>query len=103
MNSLAVGPCRRRPRAAFDRSLADYFSFIKRLMELLRTFARIRKIELEIQTVNGGSVDADHPRKYRSPRSSSLVDGSFSAEPLISRAMLYDNAYLSESSISQCP
>jgi len=27
----------------------DYFSFIKRLMELLRTFSRIRKIELEIQ------------------------------------------------------
>ncbi len=30
----------------------DYFSFIKRLMELLRMFSKIRKIELEIHTLN---------------------------------------------------
>jgi hypothetical protein len=30
----------------------DYFSFIKRLMELMRKFSRIRRIELEIQTLN---------------------------------------------------
>ena len=35
-----------------DALFLDYFSFIKRLMELLKTFSRIRKIELEIQTLN---------------------------------------------------
>ncbi len=30
-------------------------------MELLRTFTRIRKIELEIQTINENTLDIDHP------------------------------------------
>ncbi|CAF4084971.1 unnamed protein product, partial [Rotaria sordida] len=34
----------------------DYFSFIKRLMELLRLFSNIRKLELEIQTL----IDNNH-------------------------------------------
>ena len=41
----------------------DYFSFIKRLMEFLRIFDRIRKIELEIQTLKGQQLDTDHPRE----------------------------------------
>ena len=45
----------------------DYFSFIKRLMELLRMFTRIRKIELEIQTINQSTLDADHPSRFFSP------------------------------------
>lgn len=32
--------------------IEDYFSFIKRLMELLRKFSRIKKLELEIQTIS---------------------------------------------------
>ncbi len=30
-------------------------------MELLRIFTRIRKIELEIQTINENTLDVDHP------------------------------------------
>ncbi len=30
-------------------------------MELLRIFTRIRKIELEIQTINENTLDIDHP------------------------------------------
>lgn len=32
--------------------IEDYFSFIKRLMKLLRKFSRIKKLELEIQTIS---------------------------------------------------
>jgi hypothetical protein len=45
-------------------SSIDYFSFIKRLMELLRMYARIRKIELEIQTINDSKLDIDHPSRF---------------------------------------
>ncbi|CAF0873416.1 unnamed protein product [Adineta steineri] len=62
-----------------DEFPRDYFSFIKRLMELLRMFTRIRKIELEIQTINQNNIDIDHP-----------------IEQYVSRLMLYDNDYLSE-------
>jgi hypothetical protein len=44
----------------------DYFSFIKRLMELLRMFTRIRKIELEIQTINDNTLNIDHPSMFSS-------------------------------------
>ncbi|CAF4221574.1 unnamed protein product [Rotaria socialis] len=68
-------------RALFksDEFPRDYFSFIKRLMELLRMFTRIRKIELEIQTLDKNALDVDHPIKQ-----------------YVSRLMLYDNDYLSE-------
>ncbi|CAF2675522.1 unnamed protein product [Rotaria sp. Silwood2] len=62
-----------------DEFPRDYFSFIKRLMELLRMFTRIRKIELEIQTLNENNLDVDHPIKQ-----------------YVSRLMLYDTDYLSE-------
>ena len=39
----------------------DYFSFIKQLMELLRVYTTIRKIELEIQTIIENTIDVDHP------------------------------------------
>lgn len=39
----------------------DYFSFIKQLMELLRVYTTIRKIELEIQTIIENTLDIDHP------------------------------------------
>jgi regulator of sigma D len=45
-------------------NIVDYFSFIKRLMEFLRTFTRIRKIELEIQTINDQQLNQDHPSTY---------------------------------------
>jgi hypothetical protein len=32
-------------------------------MELLRMFTRIRKIELEIQTINESTLDIDHPSR----------------------------------------
>lgn len=53
-------------RALFksDEFPRDYFSFIKRLMEFLRMFNRIRKIELEIQTLEGNEMDTDHPSRY---------------------------------------
>lgn len=40
-----------------ERSSVDYFSFIKRLMELLRRFPRIEKIRLDIQKVVQGEED----------------------------------------------
>jgi len=45
-----------------DEFPKDYFSFIKRLMELLRKYTKIRKIELEIQTITNQHVDIDNPR-----------------------------------------
>lgn len=33
-------------------------------MELLRMFSRIRKIELEIQTLNNDSIDVDNPSMF---------------------------------------
>ncbi|CAF1010450.1 unnamed protein product [Rotaria sordida] len=50
-----------------DEFPRDYFSFIKRLMELLRMFTRIRKIELEIQTLNENTLDIDHPMYEKNP------------------------------------
>jgi hypothetical protein len=47
----------------FSNSSLDYFSFIKRLMELLRMYNRIRKIELEIQTIDESKIDVDHPSR----------------------------------------
>ena len=45
-----------------DRKIIlDYFSFIKRLMELLRIFSKLRKIELEIQTLDDNTLDQNHP------------------------------------------
>jgi hypothetical protein len=44
-----------------NKSILDYFSFIKRLMELLRMSTRIRKIELEIETLNDNTLNNDHP------------------------------------------
>lgn len=44
--------------------LQDYFSFIKRLMEALRMFTRIRKIQLEIQTIENKKVETDNPSKF---------------------------------------
>ncbi|CAF3028040.1 unnamed protein product [Rotaria sp. Silwood2] len=41
-----------------DEFPRDYFSFIKRLMELLRLFSSIRKLELQIQTL----IDNNHPK-----------------------------------------
>ena len=57
-------------RALFksDEFPRDYFSFIKRLMEFLRMFNRIRKIELEIQTLEGNELDIDHPSRYLEER-----------------------------------
>ncbi|CAF0984238.1 unnamed protein product [Adineta steineri] len=46
----------------------DYFSFIKRLMELLRTFSIIRKIQLEIQTLTDNNLDNDHPLYENNPQ-----------------------------------
>ena len=56
-------------RALFksDEFPRDYFSFIKRLMEFLRMFTRIRKIELEIQSLLGNEVDSDHPSRSLPP------------------------------------
>ncbi|CAF0973880.1 unnamed protein product [Rotaria magnacalcarata] len=50
-----------------DEFPRDYFSFIKRLMELLRMFTRIRKIELEIQTLDKNALDVDHPMYEKNP------------------------------------
>ena len=85
----------------------DYFSFIKRLMELLRMFTRIRKIELEIQTINQSTLDADHPSRFLLPIFRDFVRDTFrflfnlhfSVEPYVTRLMLYDDNYLSESTI----
>ncbi|CAF1677367.1 unnamed protein product [Adineta ricciae] len=46
----------------------DYFLFIKRLMELLRRFAMIRKIQLEIHTLTDQQVDNDHPFYENNPQ-----------------------------------
>ena len=55
-------------------SLADYFSFIKRLMELLRISSKMRKIHLEIQTLPEHQQDNDHPSKWEIvTRTSSIV------------------------------
>lgn len=58
--------------------LQDYFSFIKRLMEALRMFTRIRKIQLEIQTIENKKVETDNPSKFslfdRSSRKSVSFD-----------------------------
>lgn len=44
-----------------DEFPRDYFSFIKRLMEFLLMFKRIRRIELTIETLKDQRLDIDHP------------------------------------------
>ena len=45
-------------------SFPDYFSFIKRLMELVRTFPSIRRIELEIQTLTDNDQQSPSPNTF---------------------------------------
>ena len=70
-------------------------------MELLRMFTRIRKIELEIQTINENNLDIDHPSMspFHIEIHFLFINYQFSVEQYVSRLMLYDNDYLSESSI----
>lgn len=69
-------------------------------------FSRIRKIELEIQTLNNDSIDVDNPSMFYwfDIRKKSICFVSYliiniSVKQYISRLMLYDNDYLSESII----
>ena len=69
--------------------ILDYFSFIKRLMELLRMFTRIRKIELEIQTINQSALDIDHPSRSRPFPQSKIYSFSLSNLHLQPNDMLH--------------